>query len=154
MACSRIGKRIIKHTSSCFALLFIALPFTLKTGGPEVGLEIVYDHKGFSFFLSGGCTTDYVDTHIKINPYQSFPKNISLQALPIYKSNNTLSDDSLATALAASLTIAGGALLYVTQKEIERRIEDQKIDLYLQRCDKAIEKSNSDFEKIERRLNG
>jgi hypothetical protein len=154
MACSRIGKRVIKHTSPFIALLFIALPFTLKTGGPEVGLEIVYDHKGFSFFLSGGCTTDYVDTHIKINSYQSFPKNISLQALPIHKPHNTDADNATSTALAAAIGIAGGTLLLLTQKEIERRIEDQKIDLYFQHCDKAIEKSNSDFEKIERRLNG
>ncbi len=149
MACNRISKRVTYASSLIIFLL--SLPCTLKSGDTEFGLEFVYDHKGLSVFFSGSCKTDYVEAKAKVNPYKPLLKNSSLQLLPVHKPSNTKADDALSTALAGSLTVASGILLYLTKKEIERRIEDQKIDVLLQRCDEAIEKSNADFEKIERR---
>jgi hypothetical protein len=148
MACNRISKRI---TCASSLTIFLLLPFTLKSGESEFGIEFVYDHKGLSVFFSGACKTNYVEAKVKMDPYKPLSKNSSLQLLPVHKPNNTPADNALSTALAGSLTIAGGTLLYLTKKEIERRLEDQKIDILLQRCDEAIEKSNPDFEKIERR---
>ncbi len=149
MACNRISTRIIYASSLIISLL--SLPFDLQSGGSEFGIEFVYDYTGLSVFFSGSYKTNYVEAKAKVDPYQPLSKNSSLQLLPVYKQNNTVSDAVLATALAGSLTVASGALLYAAQKEIERRREDQRIDLYLERCEKAIEKSDSIFKKMEKR---
>lgn len=149
MACNRISTRISYASSLIISLL--SLPFALQSGGSEFGIEFIYDHKGLSVFFSGAYKTDYIEAKATVNPYEPFLTSNSLQLLPVYKPNNIVSDAVLATALAGSLTVASGALLYAAQKEIERRREDQRIDLYLERCEKAIEKSDSIFEKMEKR---
>ena len=151
MACNRISTRIIYASSLIISLL--SLPFDLQSGGSEFGIEFVYDYTGLSVFFSGAYKTDYVEAKAKVDPYQPLSKNSSLQLLPVYKPSRTPSENALSIALATSLSAASGILVHVTQKEIERRMENQKIDLYLQQCEKAIEKSDSIFEKIERRSN-
>ena len=149
MACNSISKRI---TNLSFLLLLpIFTPLSLHAGTPGLELELTYDHKGFSLFLSGCYTTNYIEQKVKINPYKTFPDNISVEALPVYKASNTKTDNAISTALALSLNGAIGALLYITQKEIERRIENQNIDLYLERCDNAIKKTDSLFERLAQR---
>jgi hypothetical protein len=150
MACSKVGRRIMVHTLIFIVWLF--MPLFLSAGKTELGFEITDDHRGFSISLSGGYVTDYVEAKININPHKSFPHNFSLQTLPVYKTSNTEADNAFSTVLATSLTIANDTLIYVAQKEIERRAENQKFDLYLQRCDEAIKQSNPIFEKKERRL--
>jgi len=149
MACSTISKRIVLHKSILITSLFIST-FFLSAGKTELGFEIVDDHKGFSFSLLGA--TNYVETKININPYKPFPHNISLQVDPVHKLSNTELDDALSTTLATALQATSKVLILIAEKEIKRRAENQKIDLYLQRCDKAVEKSNPVFEKIERQL--
>jgi hypothetical protein len=148
MACSTVNKRIVLHK-----LIFITslcIPSFLNAGKPGLELELTYDHNGFSFFASGIYTTDYVDARMQLNHHKSFPDNISFHALP--RQHNNATDNAIATVMATSLTTTGGILFYVAKKEMERRMENQNIDLYLQRCDEAIEKSKPTFEKIERQL--
>jgi hypothetical protein len=138
---------MIAHKITFIALLFTILPLSLKAES-GFGLELTYDHRGLSVFLAGSYKTDYVETKININPYKSFPHNISLQALPVHKPSNTEADNAFAIALAGSTKIASGILFLIAQKEMENR----NIDLYLQRCDEAIKKSDPIFEKIEGKL--
>lgn len=120
---------------------------------PELGLEITYnDNNDWQLFLSGSYKTNYLETKVNVNPYKSFPHNISLQVLPVHKPSNTKTDNAFSTILATSLTATSGILLCIAKKEMERAKENQNIDLYLQHCDEIIKKSDFAFETIERKL--
>lgn len=151
MACSTISTRVTIYQSILIASLI--MPLFLNAGKPGLELELIYDYdKGFSLFTSGSYRTNYVETSVKVNPYKSFPDNISLKTSPVHKSNNTNTDDAIAVASAISITVVSGTLVHIAKKEIERAIENKNIDLYLQRCDQAIKNSNPTFEKMEKRI--
>ena len=136
-------------------LLLMTLFFSLITVNckPSVELELTYyGRNNISLSLSGTYNIDCIEARISSNHRKSFPNNISLQALPIHKSTNTIAENSFATTMATSFTVASGVLIYVAKKEIEKIIDNKKTDLLLQRCDKLIEKTAPTFEKIEGQL--